>query len=99
MPAADYSAALSGLTVNLLVIDVASALRFQTEVLGVRVLYSDPDFAALEHEGTAWCLHADHAYDDHPLRGIAGGAHGRVGIVKLGGGHALEYACVDTFGG
>lgn len=83
MPAADYSAGLRGLTVNLLVADVTTALTFQTGVLGVQVVYSDPDFAAIEHDGSAWCLHADHTYDNHPLRGIAQGTEGRGPGVEL----------------
>ncbi len=68
-PAPDYAAELSGLTVNLLVKDVPRATAFAREVLGVTVIYEDPDFAAVEGFGSKWCLHADHAYSDHPLRG------------------------------
>ena len=69
MPADEYGRSLSGLGVNLLVPDVARALRFQTEVLGARVLYSDPDFAVLRGFSAEWMFHADHTYRDHPLRG------------------------------
>ena len=55
MPADEYGRSLSGLGVNLLVADVARALRFQTAVLGA--------FSA------EWMFHADHTYHDHPLRG------------------------------
>ncbi len=69
MPAADYAHALRGLTINLLVRDVEAALPFHESVLDATVVYSDPDFAAIERDGVAWCLHADHTYLDHPLSG------------------------------
>ena len=64
MPAPEYGRALVGLSVNLLVRDVDASLPFYSEVLGLRVLYSDPDFAALEGGGgLRMMLHADHTYD------------------------------------
>ncbi len=39
MPASDYGRSLHGLTLNLLVRDVATALPFQREVLGAEVAY------------------------------------------------------------
>ena len=67
MPAPDFARTLTGLTVNLLVRDVAASLPFYTEVLGLIVLYSDEDFAALEGPGR-WhmMLHADHTLDHSP---------------------------------
>ena len=67
MPAAQYSRSLQGLTLNLLVGDVSRALPFHREVLGAEVVYSDPDFAVLRHGDAEWMLHADHAYQGHPL--------------------------------
>src|SRR5919106_541184 len=49
MPATQYSRSLQGLTLNLLVRDIAGALPFHREVLGAVVVYSDPDFAVLRH--------------------------------------------------
>ncbi len=64
MPSAQYGRTLTGLTVNLIVRDVAASLPFYSEVLGLKVIYSDPDFAALEGtQGVRMMLHADHAYD------------------------------------
>jgi catechol 2,3-dioxygenase-like lactoylglutathione lyase family enzyme len=64
MPPTQYGRALTGLTVNLLVREVAPSLPFFTEVLGLKVVYSDPDFAALEYGSSIrMMLHADHAYD------------------------------------
>ena len=66
MSAADYGRTLVGLTLNLLVRDVATSLPFYTEVLGFRDLHHDPDFAALEREGVRLMLHADHTYAAQP---------------------------------
>ena len=69
MPAPEYGRSLRGLTVNLLVRDVPRAVLFAREVLGVRSVYADPDFAVLRHGPSEWMLHADHTYRDHPLSG------------------------------
>ncbi|HEY4665934.1 MAG TPA: hypothetical protein VIH26_01395 [Anaerolineales bacterium] len=62
-----YSKTLKSLSVNLLVAQIEGALAFQREVLGVRVVYSDPDFAVCSGFGTEWMLHADHTYDKHAM--------------------------------
>ncbi len=67
MPAPQYARTLEGLTVNLLVRDIASALPFHREVLGAKLVYSDPDIAVFRHENAEWMLHADHTYDAHPM--------------------------------
>ncbi len=69
MPADEYGRSLAGLSVNLLVSDIDTALDFQTDVLGAKVVYSDLDFAVLEGYGASWMLHADHTYLDHELSG------------------------------
>lgn len=66
MSAADYGRTLSGLTVNLIVRDVARSIPFYTRVLELRLLYSDEDFAAFEREGVKLQLHADHTYAQMP---------------------------------
>ena len=67
MPSTEYAKLLTGLTVNLLVRDIAASLPFYTEVLGLNDLYSDPDFAALEGgPGVRMMLHADHTLDHRP---------------------------------
>lgn len=68
-----YGRSLTGLTVNLLVRDIETALAFQREVLGAEVVYSDPDFAVLRFREAEWMLHADHTYEDHPLHGSLNG--------------------------
>ena len=69
MPADEYGRSLRGLSLNLLVRDMARALAFAREVLGVEPVYADPDFAMLRHGPSEWMLHADHTYRDHPLHG------------------------------
>ncbi len=72
MSAGDYGRSLRGMGVNLLVADMARALRFQTEVLGLAPVYHDKSFAVLRHGGSEWMLHADHSYHSHPLLGLVG---------------------------
>ena len=72
MPAGDYGRSLQGFGVNLLVRDVARAVAFQTEVLGVELVHADADFAVLSHRGHQWMLHADHTYGEHPLLSLTG---------------------------
>lgn len=67
MPAPRYARTLEGLTVNLLVRDIAAALPFHRQVLGATLIYSDPDIAVLRGTDAEWMLHADHTYDAHPL--------------------------------
>lgn len=83
IPADEYGRSLAGLTVNLLVRDVDASVRFQREVIGARVLYADPDFAALEGFGSSWMLHADHTYSDHPMRGVLEGLTARGAGVEI----------------
>ncbi len=83
MPADTYGQSLTGLTVNILVRDIDTSLRFQREVLGATVVYSDPDFAVLEGFDSQWMLHADHTYSDHPLSGVVSGLEGRGAGVEL----------------
>ena len=73
MPAPEYGRSLTGLTVNLLVLDIGKSLPFHVKVLGARVVYSDPDIAVLRHAQAEWMLHARHTYDAHPLYTLPGG--------------------------
>jgi catechol 2,3-dioxygenase-like lactoylglutathione lyase family enzyme len=66
MSAADYGRTLTGLSVNLIVRDVAQSIPFYTGVLELRLLYSDDDFAAFERDGAKLQLHADHTYARMP---------------------------------
>jgi uncharacterized glyoxalase superfamily protein PhnB len=67
MPADEYGRSLPKFSVNLLVRNVANSVSFYTGILGAAVRYSDGDFAALSLLGFEFMLHADHAYDHHPL--------------------------------
>ena len=67
MPAPEYSRTLRGVGVNLLVREVEASVAFVAGVLGLDVVYADPDFAVLRHDGCDILLHADHAYEMHPL--------------------------------
>ena len=69
MSAADYGRTLTGLSVNLIVRDVARSVPFYTDVLELRLLYSDEDFAAFERDGVRVQIHADHAYARMPWAG------------------------------
>ena len=69
IPADDYGRSLAGFGVNLLVENVQRSVDFQTRVLGAEVVYADPDFAVLRAYGGEWMMHADHTYQDHPLKG------------------------------
>ena len=71
MPADDYGRSLKqGLGINLLVRDVAAAVKFQKQVLEAEVVYADPDFAVIKAGGSEWMLHADHTYRDHEMTGV-----------------------------
>lgn len=81
MSAPEYGRSLTGFGVNLLVRSIEEALPFQTEVLGARIVYHDPDIAVLRMEKAEWMLHAYHTYDAHPLHPIiTGNAPKGVGI-------------------
>lgn len=83
MPAKEYSKTLSGISINLLVMDIDDALFFQGEVLGVEVVYSDPDFAVVRACGGEWMLHADHSYDKHPMGATVSGVVTRGNGVEI----------------
>jgi catechol 2,3-dioxygenase-like lactoylglutathione lyase family enzyme len=67
MSAAEYGHSLPKFSVNLLVRNVGNSVSFYRDVLGTTVRYADGDFAALSLLGIDFMLHADHAYDHHPL--------------------------------
>jgi uncharacterized glyoxalase superfamily protein PhnB len=67
MPADEFGRSLPKFSVNLLVRSLAHSLPFYRDVLEATVRYADDDFAALSLLGVDFMLHADHAYDHHPL--------------------------------
>jgi catechol 2,3-dioxygenase-like lactoylglutathione lyase family enzyme len=66
MSGAEYGRTLTGLSLNLIVRDVARSTPFYTEVLGFRVLHQTADYAALERDGATIQLHADRTYARQP---------------------------------
>jgi len=62
----EYGRTLTGLSLNLIVRDVAASLPFYRDVLGFTVHYADVDFAALQLADAQIQLHADHTYDHQP---------------------------------
>ena len=70
MSASQYGRSLRGLTVNLIVRNMARMLEFQRLVLEAEIVYEDPDFAVFEGYGAQWMAHADHTYDHHPLEAL-----------------------------
>jgi catechol 2,3-dioxygenase-like lactoylglutathione lyase family enzyme len=62
-----YGRSLLGLGINLLVKDTARAVAFARDVLGLTIVYADPDLAVFRHGEHEWMVHADHTYDAHPL--------------------------------
>lgn len=67
VPPAVYGRTLTGLTLNLIVRDIDRSVPFYRDVLGLEVLYHDPDFAAVAGSGAKITLHADHTYEAMPL--------------------------------
>ncbi len=63
----EYARGLPKFTVNLLARRVSDSVAFYRDVLGTTVRYWDNDFAAFSLLGIEFMMHADHAYDHHPL--------------------------------
>lgn len=85
IPTEKYSHALTGLTVNLLVGDVAAHVDFARDVLGLEVVYSDPDIAVYRRGPNEWMIHADHTYgdSDNPMSEVVRTLSARGGGVEL----------------
>lgn len=85
IPTVEYAHSLSGFSINLLVTDVQVHAAFARDVLGLEVVYSDPDIAVYRHGSAEWLVHADHTYMEsgNPMTAIARSAHGRGGCVEL----------------
>jgi catechol 2,3-dioxygenase-like lactoylglutathione lyase family enzyme len=66
MTPTEYGRSLTGLSLNLVVRDIANSVPFYRDVLGMMVHYADADFAALEIAGAKVQLHADHTYEHQP---------------------------------
>lgn len=83
-PEAFGRALASGVGVNLLVRDVPSAVRFQTEAFTAICRYYDDDFAVLQIESALWMLHSDRSYRDNPLIGVVRGSDDAGGVRGAG---------------
>ena len=84
MSSREYGRSLKALTLNLLVPDIERAVHFQREVLRMKVVYSDPDFAMVQGYGAEWMFHADHTYEGHPMKEVI------AGLTRRGGGAELR---------
>jgi len=83
MSASQYGHSLRGLTVNLIVQNMARMLEFQRHVLEAKTVYEDPDFAVFEGYGAQWMAHADHTYDHNPLEALLTLNQPRGNLVEL----------------
>lgn len=85
MPTVAYAHSLTGLSVNILVRDVAGHVGFARNVLGLEVVYHDPDIAVYRRGSSEWMVHADHTYEDsgNPMPGVARSLNTRGGCVEL----------------
>ena len=72
-----------GLSVNLLVRDVAAAARFQAEALGAEAVWIEEHFAVMRAVGATWLLHSDWSYRGHEMRGAVAGVAARGAGVEL----------------
>lgn len=68
--ARDFGHALRGLSVNLLVRDVAAEVAFLVEVFGMQAHRLSADFAILTHAGQPFQLHSDASFGRHPLSAL-----------------------------
>lgn len=68
--ARDFGHALRGLSVNLLVRDVAAETAFLVEVFGMQAHRLSADFAILTHAGQPFQLHSDASFGRHPLSAL-----------------------------
>ncbi|MDP9265884.1 MAG: VOC family protein [Chloroflexota bacterium] len=62
----DLAHQLVGLSLNLIVRDVARSAEFWTDVLGFILVRIDDDLAAIERDGARILLHADHTHREAP---------------------------------
>ena len=78
MQADDFGRSIKpGLSINLLVADIAASTAFAKSVLAADIIYEDEDFAVVTALGSQWLLHADHSYLDHPMTGVISGVEAR----------------------
>ncbi|MEM8790839.1 MAG: VOC family protein [Pseudomonadota bacterium] len=83
MEADDMGKALRGLGLNLLVRDVMAEVAFLTEVLGMRTLRADKDFAFMAYGDQVFQVHPDHTYHSNPLLSLVPEAGPRGGGMEI----------------
>lgn len=85
IPTAEYAHSLDGLTVNLLVKDVAAHVAFARDILQLEIVYADPDIAVYRRGANQWMVHADHTYadSDNPMNEVTAALGLRGGSVEL----------------
>ena len=83
MSASNYGHTLHGLTINLIVRNMARMLEFQLHVLEAKTVYEDSDIVVFEGYGAQWMAHADHTYDHNPLEAILALNQPRGNLVEL----------------
>ena len=69
-PAEAFGHSLAGLSINLLVRDVAVETEFLTAVFGMEVHRQSEDFAIILYEGKPFQIHSDGSFSSHPLHGL-----------------------------
>ncbi|MDN5785820.1 glyoxalase [Pseudorhodobacter sp.] len=69
-PAAAFGHALTGLSINLLVRDVALEVSFLAAVFGMTAHRQSKDFAIVIYDDKPIQIHADVTFSNHPLHGM-----------------------------
>jgi catechol 2,3-dioxygenase-like lactoylglutathione lyase family enzyme len=69
-PAAAFGHSLTGLSINLLVRDVAAEVAFLTGVFGMEAHRQSQDFAIVLYQGKPIQVHSDGSFSSHPLHAL-----------------------------
>ncbi len=70
VPAAEFGAGLTGITLNLLTRDVRGEAAFLAGVFGCAIHRLSDDYAIVLHDGVVMQLHSDRTFAAHPLYGL-----------------------------
>lgn len=70
VPAAEFGAALQGITLNLLTRDVRREAAFLAGVFGCAIHRLSDEYAIVLHDGVVMQLHSDRTFAAHPLHGL-----------------------------
>ncbi|MEM6962382.1 MAG: glyoxalase, partial [Myxococcota bacterium] len=83
MEADEMGKALRGIGLNLLVRDVLEEVAFLTNVLEMRTLRADRDFAFMAYGEQVFQVHPDHTYHSNPLPSLVPEAGPRGGGMEI----------------